>query len=260
MDLDQEYNDRFILELSDDDTSYPLDDLSDEDLEADLEKKFNNLSLNPPQQGKLILSIDIGIHHLGMVLVSIDNRYKFQDVLWMDLINIMEVHCLPNCKLYHTKTYTDLMAHILHKYNDTFEKADIILIERQPPQGLVVIEQFLFCAWRDKSILMAPNSVHAHFNMNNLTYDQRKIASVRIASEYIPVKFRNKLAKFTRQHDISDCILFVLYWIYKKREELKTIRLEQKRSRLLKKYNKGLGMSIDEFYERFRYVPERPKI
>jgi hypothetical protein len=33
-------------------------------------------------------------------------------------------------------------------------------------------------------------------------------------------------------------------------------RLEERRKLAMNKYNKGLGMSMDDFFDRFRYIPK----
>jgi hypothetical protein len=39
------------------------------------------------------------------------------------------------------------------------------LIEKQPPAGLVAVEQLLMMSYRDKAVLVYPNSMHAHFGL-----------------------------------------------------------------------------------------------
>jgi hypothetical protein len=53
----------------------------------------------------------------------------------------------------------------MERYNEIFNKANFILIERQPLNGFVAVEQIIFGCWREKSILISPNSVHKFFNM-----------------------------------------------------------------------------------------------
>ena len=104
------------------------------------DEKLNicNTCKKSPQQ-IFILSIDIGIQHLAMVLSSTTTDYHFQEIIWMELTDITVFTCDKNCKLHHDKTFADWMLHILEKYYNIFNQATHILIERQPPQGLVVL-------------------------------------------------------------------------------------------------------------------------
>jgi len=199
-----------------------------------------------------ILSIDIGIRHLGLSLLRINDEYDVLNVVWVNLIDITEFNCLPNCVLYHEKTATDWLAHVLHRYYDIFEKASKILIERQPPTGQTHIEQILFCALRDKSVLVHPRSMHCHFYMNGLDYDKRKECSIRLGLKYIS---KEVLAKFDRAHDITDSILLAVFWCSEMRKNQENEELERLRNEAMEKHNEGLGMSMNDFFDMYRYIP-----
>jgi hypothetical protein len=203
----------------------------------------------------IILSIDIGIQPLGMVLSSVNEKYEFQKILWMDLVDITIFRCHPKCNLHHDKTFADWVLHVIEYYKDIFEKATFILIERQPPQGLVVIEQILFGCWRDKSILISPNSVHKFFKIGQLDYEQRKIASVNISKKYLSQTFENQLQTCHRKHDICDAILFTIFWTTKEKEKKEIEILHKKRKDAFDKVNNKLGMSLNDFFDMYRYIP-----
>lgn len=207
--------------------------------------QMNKLTI---QEGyKHVLSIDIGIKHLALTLVVLDDNFNFNELLFTKLIDITVFDCLPNCKLYHTKTFTDWISHLSLKYKDFFDKADVILIERQPPTGLVAVEQLLFSMFRHKSVLISPTSVHKFFKINIYDYDTRKEHSIKIASKYI------SLEEFDRKHDVSDTVLFIVFWGCKMREDKKKREVLEKKDNIIKKYNKNLGMTIEEFFKSYRY-------
>jgi hypothetical protein len=218
-------------------------------------KGLHNLSLND-KDSRTVLSIDIGIQHLAMVSSSISKDYTFTEILWMDLVDITIFTCdKTTCKLHHDKTFTDWTSHFLQKYTQVFKQAEYILIERQPPQGLVVVEQILFGYMRDKSILISPNSVHKYFGIGQYDYDTRKIASVNISRKYISPTFRKKLESCDRIHDICDCILFTIFWCQKQKEQCEIKILKDRRETAFKKVNNRLGMSLDDFFDMYRYIP-----
>jgi len=236
---DEKYNNRFIVS---DETEGP------EDIVTPMEK----LSLTSK---KRILSIDIGIIHLGMTLITTE-KYNFSSLDWFDLIDITKDHCVSKCPLPHSNTFCDRIAHILYKYQNLFENVDVILIERQPPTGLTAIEQLFFCAYREKSILIAPNSVHKYFGMTGLDYETRKVMSEKIATKYVPEHLQQRLASFNRQHDIADSILFTLFYCFKQRERKINERLLKKREKAMRRYNKRLKMSNNDFLDLYRYIPQ----
>jgi hypothetical protein len=217
------------------------------------ENSFQNMYIDGT---RLILSIDIGIKHLALVLSSVSENYDFENIVWFDLVDITEFHCKPNCPFLHTKTFADWIRHFIDNYEYVLNKAERILIERQPPQGLVVVEQLLFGCFREKSVLIAPNSVHKFFNIGDYDYDQRKVAAFNLTHNYFKGEFYDKLNKYDRNHDICDAVLFTIFWIRKEKEKIEKELLLVKRKEAMQKHNKHLGMSIDDFFDIYRYIPK----
>jgi hypothetical protein len=204
-----------------------------------------------------VLSIDIGIKHLALVLSNINEKYEFEGIVWFELIDITVFKCKSNCPLFHEKTFADWLRHIIDRYIQIFEKANVILIERQPPQGLVVVEQILFGCFRDKSILISPNSVHKFFGIGNQDYEQRKISAINLTRNYINPTFQEQIEKCDRKHDVCDAILFTIFWIRKQKDIMEAEILRKKRQDVMNKFNKNLGMSLNDFFDVFRYIPSQ---
>ena len=197
-----------------------------------------------------ILSVDIGIIHLGLCLALINNNYKLEKIVDINLIDISHYthnrYKRDECQLYHTKTIYDMVVHILSEH-PCFDEADIILIERQPPSGLVAIEQIIFGMYRDKAQLIAPNSVHKFLGIGHLDYDNRKIFSEKFAKKYLSQDQQDELMNYERAHDIGDAIEMLVFWTNKKHlEKLKKDRYD----RCNVEYK-----DIFEKLESFRYVP-----
>jgi hypothetical protein len=91
-------------------------------------------------------------------------------------------------------------------HQSIFDSADKILIERQPPGGFQNIEILLHYMFRDKVILVSPVSMHVHFGMRHLDYDQRKERTVSIAEKYIDGDI-----PYERKHDIADALCMIVY-------------------------------------------------
>ena len=208
-----------------------------------------------------ILSIDIGIHHLAFSYCLVNEDFTFERIERVELIDISVFShkkvSKKYCKLYHDKNFCDWIEHVFQEY-DEFEESDYILIERQPPMGLVAIEQLIFSKYRNKSILIHPISVHSFFNISHLSncdYEKRKVRSEEICYELL-LKNKNKyngtiekLISFSRQHDVSDTILFMLYWIDKKQKEY---TLKQKENKFKKSTFKS-GENINDWFDKFMF-------
>lgn len=153
-----------------------------------------------------ILSIDVGIINLGLVYGKIeDYLLTIEDIALVDITKYQWCKCT---KFDHEKKISNYMKHVFEEYNKFFT-ADVIIIERQPLCGIVSVEQII-CYEYPKSVLVSPNAVHKHFNMSHLTYNFRKMASIKIAKPYLE-KFEN-YNLMERKHDLSDCVLMILFY------------------------------------------------
>ena len=176
-----------------------------------------------------VLSIDIGILNLGYVFAKlkfdsenysnpIKNNldifsHKDIEVIACDRVNITHMKHntveFCNCKLHHESCVPDYLDHFIQENEHFFTFADLILLERQPPVGIVNVQDLLFTKFRNKVTLISPCSVHKYFRMSK-NYDTRKNQSELISSKYL--SFQNKYNNNTRRHDMSDAMLMLLYY------------------------------------------------
>ena len=142
-----------------------------------------------------------------------------------------------DCTLHHENCIPDYLDHFIQEH-PMFEQCDILLIERQPPVGITNVQDLLFTRFRDKVLLISPNSVHSYFGLSN-DYDDRKVNSERIAHTFLS-EFNNFTLNH-RKHDISDALLMIIYY-YKLQVDLQinTVPLER---------------TIVDDFEQFRYQP-----
>ena len=191
-----------------------------------------------------VLSIDIGILNLGYVYANINfptlevsskiksklynKNYFFNKDTIKDNINVLSCdrvditsmkHTRVNrreCTLCHDNCVPDYLDHFIQENEDLFHTADIIILERQPPVGITNVQDLLFRLFRNKVLLISPNSVHAYFNLPK-EYTVRKERSEELAKEYI---FLENFQKNIRKHDISDALLMIIYYYKTKIDEI----------------------------------------
>jgi hypothetical protein len=204
-----------------------------------------------------ILSIDIGIINLGFILLECNKDYTLHDIVWFDLINITTFNHLDKesekkCKLLHTKTFSDWLSHIFYLHRELFELCTHILIERQPPNGHVAVEQLLYFNFRNKAILIHPRSVHSFMGWKQEDYEQRKEKSIQSLHYRIIRSERTYLLdefnKYDRKHDISDAYIQALYFLSEKYINYKLLKrnedcissLELDKFRFIKKLDEEL--------------------
>lgn len=219
-------------------------------------KCYNNYLIKDDDDDKIILSIDIGILNMGLSITIVDEEFNIKEIKWVDLIDITQYthNTIPEkeCKLRHTKSIADWMEHIFYEHNQLFEKVNYILLERQPFQGLVVIEQIIYYRWREKCSLVSPNAMHKYFNIHIYEYEKRKEKTIAIADK-LGVWSLEAIAnykKFERKHDMSDSICLMAFWLSNKRKEYVEIQRKKKydNTRLSKN-----GVTVDEWFEQFKY-------
>lgn len=187
------------------------------------------ISLTPNlEEFDYLVSVDIGIRHLALLLLEYDKTTNtVKDLVWFELIDITKFHHLDlqsekNCIIPHSKTISDWLQHLFHLHHELFALAKNILIERQPIQGHVAIEQLFFHQFRDKAILIHPRSVHRFFNWNRnkLSYEQRKVESVKILQYRLERTARpwlkSSYEKLERKHDISDAYIQAVFFLHRK--------------------------------------------
>lgn len=162
-----------------------------------------------------ITGVDVGLHNLGVIkCVYEDNNLDIIDFKLIDLYKYKnyesELHMLIDC--------------FVVEYKDLFN-TDYILIERQPPGGLIVIQELLAYIFKDKVRLISPRSVHSKLGINYYCYDQRKIKTVQFLYDNLTHNKKTELLlslnNISRKHDIADAYCLVKYFteyvIHKKR-------------------------------------------
>jgi hypothetical protein len=60
--------------------------------------------------------------------------------------------------------------------------------------------------FKDKVVLVSPVSMHTHFGMRHLNYEQRKERTVEIATKYLKEDI-----PYDRKHDIADALCMIIY-------------------------------------------------
>jgi hypothetical protein len=150
-----------------------------------------------------VLAIDIGYHNMGLVLAECGKAPKVK-------VDFFKKVSLEDYKYIYSNDIVDLVPLFVDAHKYIFDCADKILIERQPPGGFTNIEVLLHYMFKDKVVLISPVSMHTHFGMRHLSYDERKDRTVSIASKYI-----HEEIPYERKHDIADALCMIVYYNFK---------------------------------------------
>lgn len=150
-----------------------------------------------------VLAIDIGYHNMGIILTEFEDNPKI-DIKFMKRVD------LDDYKYIRTNDAVDLIPLFVEDHQDAFDTADKILIERQPPGGFTNLEILLHYMFKDKVVLISPVSMHCHFGMRHLDYDERKERTVALTEKFLNVEI-----PYERKHDIADAFCMVMYYHFK---------------------------------------------
>jgi len=125
-----------------------------------------------------ILAIDIGYHNMGLVLAESLTGPKI-------VVEYMKKVSLEDYKYLKTNDFVDLVPLFVEDHQHLFDAAEKILIERQPPGGFTNIEILLHYMFKDKVKLVSPVSMHTHFGIRHLDYEERKERTVSLAQKFL---------------------------------------------------------------------------
>ena len=193
-----------------------------------------------------VIGIDIGIYHMGVVGVKINQNYTINEIEFCKLVDIKNYSCNRDCKLFHDECIADYMSHFFKENQTVLDRADHIIIERQPPMGLIAIQELLVFKYRSKSKLVSPSSMHCHFSISDLNYEQRKIRVVKMIEHQLN-KFKS-FTKLERKHDVADALCILKFWLFKENQKYE----EAKRLEEWKANNSTFIKNLNDY----RYIPK----
>lgn len=173
-----------------------------------------------------VLSIDVGLFNMGLVGVYTGHDYKIDRWKFATKVNIQSLcincRCKSECNLRHERTFCDYIDHLVQVYASDFQECDYIIIERQPPAGFVVIQELILSKFRNKTVIVSPNSVHKFHGISQFDYEGRKVESLRIARDIMGGVFDTfQIANCERQHDVADAVCQLMFWLDKTRTAAK---------------------------------------
>ena len=170
-----------------------------------------------------IVSIDIGLYHLGLIGAQVHDNYIIDTVTDCKLVNIKEEtqFCTNgNCKLHHELCMSDYISHFIQNYGNLLDRAEIILLEQQPPLGFISIQELIKFNYRNKTKMVSPCAMHAFFSIGHLSREGRKNMTVKMAKNYL--EGVGDFDDNERQHDLCDAYMLMKFYLVHKHNEYQT--------------------------------------
>ena len=171
------------------------------------------------RQPILVCSIDVGISNLGISLSKVLLRPNFTllKVVACDTLNLPRITSRVckrgQCVQYRDRSFSHHVRHFLEEYRKKyFDKAAIILVERQPATVYTAIEQIIQYTFPEKVLLQSPMSLHHWMGTVGLSRQEKKAESMRRAAPYV-----SELPGFVNlkqhKHDLADAVTYTLYYL-----------------------------------------------
>ena len=225
----------------------------------------------------IYLSIDVGILNLALVKVSVENN-QIAEILEARVVNLNELtHSMvtfKRCQLHHSNDVFDKLEHMFQEFPNLFSGVNRVLIERQPINGLVHVEQLLFGKFRNIATLISPNAMHKWLQINHLDYEHRKVATTKHATPYLEKCSAWIDARDGRLHDMADALCILLYVLHIESDREKNHNLKDQTKLDMDDYvvindNPILALTsttstsstpsttqtMDQFFDQYRYQP-----
>ena len=140
---------------------------------------------------------------MGLVLAESSDKGPKVEVEYIKKVS------LADYKYIRSNDFVDIIPLFVEDHQSIFDGADRILIERQPPGGFQNIEILLHYMFKDKVTLISPVSMHVHFGMRHLNYEERKERTVVISEKYMGE------IPYERKHDIADALCMIIFYNFR---------------------------------------------
>lgn len=168
-----------------------------------------------------LVAFDVGVKNLALVEVVLDpESLDIQSVDSVAKYNLYDRAVCDKkvCNVCRPKGLHSLLAapaldglaHVLKENDARISAADAVVIERQPPCGLVAIEAVLYTRFIAKAVLMMPQKMHRFLGINKLGYEERKQKTTEEAERLLEARGTQQakvaFSCMARKHDVADAL------------------------------------------------------
>jgi len=157
-----------------------------------------------------VIAVDVGIKNLGLCIF--DFRIS-KVVLWENVTLVPSGRYIPAHNVQYVRDF-------VRKYEDYFNNAFQVIIERQMRCNMRIIESLMQSMYFDRCIVISARSVKAHYDLSTRNYRANKQKAVQWATNFIwqnPQVFVDEIRESYRaakkQDDLADSLLMLMYYL-----------------------------------------------
>ena len=157
-----------------------------------------------------VVAVDVGIKNLGLCIFDFRTT---KIVLWENVTLVPSGRYIPAHNVQYVRDF-------VRKYEQYFQNAFQVIIERQMRCNMRIIEALIQSMHFDRCIVISARSVKAHYDLSTRNYRANKQKAVQWASNFVsqnPQVFLDDIRASYRaakkQDDLADSLLMLMYYL-----------------------------------------------
>ena len=157
-----------------------------------------------------VVAVDVGIKNLSLCVYD----FVTSQVVFWD--NLTLVPCGRYTPAHNVQYVRDFIQHHGHLFNN----AHRVIIERQMRCNMRIIESVLQALFFERTIVISPRSVKAHYGLSMKNYRLNKARAIEWVESFVksnPQVFAEgkveAFMKAPKRDDLADSLLMVMYYL-----------------------------------------------
>jgi len=151
-----------------------------------------------------VLSLDIGLRNMGVVFFDSATKH----LAWQ-LVDLF----VTTPKAREQRDYCLMTHRMMKKYEELFDDADHILLERQMQSRMRVIAASIRSRYFDKTKMIAPILVKRHFATSRGNHSDNKKAAINFVMSKYAIAKDPRFLKLRKRDDVADALLQADYFL-----------------------------------------------
>lgn len=161
-------------------------------------------------EGHYVIAIDVGIKNLGLCVFDF---LTVQVCVWECESLVSNGRYIPQNNVTYVKSF-------IKRHSTYFDKAAVVVIERQMRCNMRIVEAILQTLFYDKCIIISARSIKMHYGLSMKNYRANKHKAVEWATQFVDVNSAviqpQALSSFNsknKRDDLADSLLLVMYYL-----------------------------------------------
>ena len=159
---------------------------------------------------RYVVAIDVGIKNFGICIFDFCSS---KVVLW-------ENTTITPFGRYQPANNVRYVRELVARYDNYFQNAHAVLIEKQMRTNMRIIEAVLHCMFYDNCYIISPKAIKMHYGLSTANYLKNKQRAIEWSNAFVSANkdaFEDGATDVyvcsTKRDDMADSLLLVLYYL-----------------------------------------------